>query len=83
MVGKDAACDLRQVADFEQAARHITRDNVRKAAIVSSDVSRIADRLRRLADVGFESIDIHNVGRNQRAFIDMAGDRLLPALKDQ
>ena len=80
-VGGDAATEFRTPAEFERAAASVKREDMQKSVIVSSDASRIAERLRQLARLGFESIDIHNVGTNQRSFIDMAGQKLLPLLR--
>jgi coenzyme F420-dependent glucose-6-phosphate dehydrogenase len=80
-IGGDAATEFRTPAEFERAAESVKREDLRKSVIVTSDPARMAERLRQLAELGFESIDIHNVGTNQRAFIDMAGQKLLALLR--
>ncbi len=40
-----------------------------------------AARITELVELGFEEIQLHQVGRNQQAFIDVFGERVLPALR--
>jgi hypothetical protein len=37
--------------------------------------------LREDLELGFERVFLHNVGRNQRAFIEEFGERVLPQLR--
>ncbi|WP_437954162.1 hypothetical protein WME98_33500 [Sorangium sp. So ce296] len=47
---------------------------------VSSDVAQHAAWLREDAELGFDTIYVHNVALDQQAFIDAFGARVLPAL---
>jgi hypothetical protein len=40
-----------------------------------------AERLAALAKIGFDTIILHNVGRNQGEFIDTFAERVLPRLR--
>ena len=40
----------------------------------------LTERIAACAALGFDSIDLHQVGGNQAAFIDAFGERVLPAL---
>ena len=53
---------------------------MRESVWVSSDLDWHAERIAELAELGFDEIQLHQVGRNQRAFIDAFGERVLPAL---
>jgi probable non-F420 flavinoid oxidoreductase len=78
----DCLAALRSPEEFEQAAEHVKLDDVRRSEFVSADPQRHIDLLRRYAALGFETLDIHNVGRNQRQFIDCFSREVLPALRD-
>jgi hypothetical protein len=47
---------------------------------ISTDLGWHAERL---AELGFDEIHLHQVGRNQRAFTETFGERVLPALRRQ
>ncbi|GJD49386.1 F420-dependent glucose-6-phosphate dehydrogenase [Methylobacterium crusticola] len=75
------AWELRSPADFEAAARFVRPEDLREAVLVSHDLAAIADRIAACAALGFDSIDLHQVGGSQPAFIDAFGERVLPALR--
>jgi len=72
--------DIRLPEDFEAATRFVRPEDMRRTVLVASDPSRLAELIAARAAMGFETVDLHHVGRDQRAFIEMAGTRLLPAL---
>ena len=73
--------DIRTPADFECATRFIRPDDLDRTVFLASDPSALAAWIAARAALGVASINIHHVGRNQAAFIDMAGEHLLPALR--
>jgi probable non-F420 flavinoid oxidoreductase len=79
-LGGDVNWDIRTPEQFEAATRHIRPDDMRHLMLVSSDVNRIKDHLLACAHLGAHSIDLHNVGTNQRPFIDMCGEQIVPFL---
>lgn len=54
---------------------------MRESVWISSDLEWHTERLAELAALGFDEIQLHQVGRNQRAFVDAFGGRVLPALR--
>lgn len=76
-----ALADLATPADFECAAHSIELKDVEAKVFVSSRLDRHAEWLRELGGLGAESIDIHNVGTNQREFIEAFGAHVLPRLR--
>ena len=56
---------------------------VRDAVLVSSDLGRHAAWLHELSELGWDSIYLHHVGRDQRAFIEAFGEHVLPELADR
>jgi probable non-F420 flavinoid oxidoreductase len=72
--------DLATVEEFDEAARHVRPEDMRAVVLISADVGRHAAWLHELADLGFEAIYLHHVGREQRAFIEAFGAHVLPRL---
>jgi probable non-F420 flavinoid oxidoreductase len=72
--------DLETVEQFDLAAAHVRPEDVRGSVLVSADLARHAAWLRELAELGFEQIHLHHVGRDLGPFIDAFGERVLPEL---
>ena len=52
-----------------------------ESLFISHELAAHVERLRALAALGFDTIVLHNVGRNQAAFIDAFAERVLPCLQ--
>jgi probable non-F420 flavinoid oxidoreductase len=65
---------------FEAAARFIRPDDLDPFVHISADLQRHIAWLEEDFELGFSRIYLHNVGPNQRAFIDAFGEHVLPAL---
>jgi hypothetical protein len=67
---------------FEAAARYVTPEDVCSAVLVSADLGRHTAWLATYAELGFDRIYLHEVGRaeHQRPFIDAFGAKVIPAL---
>lgn len=76
-VGGDAAWDLRLPRDFDAVGKLVTEDRVRQCVAVSSDPGWHRARIEALSALAPAAIHLHCVGRNQRAFIDMASKHLI------
>ncbi|KFL31127.1 5,10-methylene tetrahydromethanopterin reductase [Devosia riboflavina] len=76
-VGGDAAWDLRQPRDFDIVGKMVTEERLRQCVAISSDPACHRDEIEALAGLGPAAIHLHCVGRNQRAFIDMAAKHLV------
>jgi G6PDH family F420-dependent oxidoreductase len=81
MLEGDANWDLRTPEDFETASRFVRPEDVHSCVRVSSDLGRQTAWLAELADIGFEEIIVHQVGRNQDAFMEAFGSQVLPQLR--
>ena len=67
--------------EFDKAAENITREEVAKMVHISTDPKELVEWIRQYADMGFESIILHNVNREQELFIEDFGNYVLPELK--
>ncbi|MDQ1548212.1 MAG: coenzyme F420-dependent glucose-6-phosphate dehydrogenase, partial [Actinomycetota bacterium] len=48
--------------------------------IISADPDKHLQYIQKFVDLGFDRVYLHNVGRNQREWIDVFGSQVLPKL---
>jgi coenzyme F420-dependent glucose-6-phosphate dehydrogenase len=80
-LGGEVNWELRTPEEFDTATRHVRPEDMRGSVWVSSDLGWHAARIAELAGLGFDEVQLHQVGRNQRAFVEAFGERVLPALR--
>jgi len=80
VLGGEVNWQLRTPEEFDTATRFVRPEDMRESVWISSDLGWHAERLAELAELGFDEIQLHQVGRNQRAFVEAFGERVLPAL---
>jgi G6PDH family F420-dependent oxidoreductase len=73
--------DVKNPEDFANMAKLVGIENYANRMLISADLDAHAAALQRYVDMGFDEIYIHNVGRNQAAFIKAFADRVMPQLK--
>jgi probable non-F420 flavinoid oxidoreductase len=79
--GPPLSWDLELPQHFDQAAAHVRPEDVAESVLISSDPARLRDRLCELADLGFDGIWIHHVGKSQRRFIEVFGAEVVPTVR--
>jgi probable non-F420 flavinoid oxidoreductase len=79
--GPPLSWDLELPQHFDQAAAHVRPEDVAESVLISSDPARLRDRLCELADLGFDGIWIHHVGKRQRRFIEIFGAEVVPTVR--
>ncbi len=72
---------LRTPEAFEAAAEFVRRDDLKEAVRVSADTGKHLQWLRDDLAMGFETLILHNVNRDQERFIRDFGERVLPGLR--
>jgi probable non-F420 flavinoid oxidoreductase len=72
--------DLETVEQFDLAAAHVRPEDVHHSVLVSADLARHSAWIEELAQLGFEEIHLHHVGKDLTPFIDAFGDHVLPQL---
>ncbi|MCU1636630.1 MAG: Flavin-dependent oxidoreductase, F420-dependent methylene-tetrahydromethanopterin reductase [Cryobacterium sp.] len=72
--------DTDSVAAFDEAAKHVSPEHMRSSVFVSADPAAYVRRLQEYADLGFDRVYLHHVGKEQDRFIDTFGERVLPEL---
>jgi coenzyme F420-dependent glucose-6-phosphate dehydrogenase len=81
VLGGDVNWELRSPEDFEIATRFVRLDDMRQSVLISADTRQHAAWLQEYVELGFEELYLHQVGVNQRQFIEEFGREVLPALK--
>lgn len=79
-IGAELIEDLETPEEFVRAARDVRPEEVCRQVVVVDDVRALADRVEAWTELGVDAAYLHNVGRNQRAFIEAAGRELLPTV---
>lgn len=77
----DIAETLRLPEEFEAATEKVTPGDMDQHVRISSSVAAHLEWLLEDFAMGFEEIYVHNVGRNQREFIDRYGADVLPRVQ--
>jgi G6PDH family F420-dependent oxidoreductase len=72
--------DIRSPFEFEQMAKLVRPEDFDGRMVISSDPDVHLKSLQKYADLGFDRIYLHNVGRNQREWIDVFSEHVLPKL---
>ena len=72
--------DLETPEHFDVAAKHVRPADVAQVVNVSADLGRHVEWLRGYAELGFDEIYLHHVGKQQDDFIDAFAEHVLPEL---
>jgi G6PDH family F420-dependent oxidoreductase len=73
--------DIRSPHDFEQMAKLVRPEDFEGRMVISADPDAHRAAIQRYVDLGFDRIYLHNVGRNQREWIEVFGREVLPKLR--
>ncbi|WP_420111440.1 TIGR03557 family F420-dependent LLM class oxidoreductase [Pseudactinotalea sp.] len=72
--------DIRSPFELAQIAKMVRPEDFEGRMVVSADPDLHRAEIQRYLDLGFDRIYLHNVGRNQREWIETFGRDVLPAL---
>jgi G6PDH family F420-dependent oxidoreductase len=72
--------DIRSPMDFEQMAKLVRPEDFNGRMLISSDLEAHRREIQKFADMGFDRLYLHNVGRNQREWIEAFGREVLPKI---
>jgi G6PDH family F420-dependent oxidoreductase len=75
--------DIRNPDDFAAMAKLVRPENFKGRVLMSADLDAHREHIQHFADLGFTEIYVHNVGRNQEAFIEAYGREVIPNIKWQ
>ena len=72
--------DIRSPFDFEQMAKLVRPEDFEGRMLISSDLEAHRREIQKFADMGFDRVYLHNVGRNQKEWIEVFGREVLPKI---
>ncbi|MEJ5868768.1 TIGR03557 family F420-dependent LLM class oxidoreductase [Pseudokineococcus sp. 5B2Z-1] len=72
--------DIRSPHDFAAMAQMVREEDFEGRMVISSDPDVHRAAIQRHVDLGFDRVYLHNVGRNQREWVEVFGREVLPAL---
>lgn len=79
--GPPVSWDLELVEHFDEVSRAVTEEQVAEVVNVSADLGRHTAWLREYAELGFDEIYLHHVGKEQEGFVEAFGESVLPQLE--
>jgi coenzyme F420-dependent glucose-6-phosphate dehydrogenase len=80
VAGGEVNWDLRRPKDFDTVGALISADRIHQSVAVSAEPGWHAERLAAYRELGVDAVYVHNVGTNQRQFIEAFGAKVLPQL---
>jgi coenzyme F420-dependent glucose-6-phosphate dehydrogenase len=72
--------DIRSPFEFEQIAKLVRPEDFSGRMVISSDPDVHRAEIQKFVDLGFDRIYLHNVGRNQREWIEVFAREVVPKL---
>jgi alkanesulfonate monooxygenase SsuD/methylene tetrahydromethanopterin reductase-like flavin-dependent oxidoreductase (luciferase family) len=73
--------DIRSPFELEQLAKLVRPEDFEGRMVIAADPDVHRAYIQKFVDLGFDRIYLHNVGRNQREWIDVFSRDVLPKLK--
>ncbi|HET8587048.1 MAG TPA: TIGR03557 family F420-dependent LLM class oxidoreductase [Candidatus Limnocylindria bacterium] len=73
--------DIKNPEDFANMAKLVALKDFKNRMLISADLDQHVAELQNYVDMGFDEIYLHNVGRDQSAFIATFGEKVIPRLK--
>jgi G6PDH family F420-dependent oxidoreductase len=73
--------DIRSPHDFAAMAALVRPEDFEGRMVISSDPDVHRAAIQKYVDLGFDRVYLHNVGRNQKEWIEVFGRSVLPALR--
>jgi len=80
LVGPPDCWDIPTPQEFDARTADASPEQVAETVLVAHDPAEHLDRLVELVELGFDRVFLHHVGRDQDAFIDVFGERVVPEL---
>lgn len=72
--------DIRSPHDFAAMAKLVREEDFEGRMVISSDPDVHLKAIQAYVDLGFDRVYLHNVGRNQREWVEVFGREVLPKL---
>ena len=73
--------DIRNPEDFEAMAKLVRPEHFMGRVLMTADLDEHREHIQHFVDLGFTEVYVHNVGRNQREFIQAYGREVIQAIR--
>jgi G6PDH family F420-dependent oxidoreductase len=73
--------DIKNPEDFAGIAKLVRAEDFKDRVMISSDLEEHCRQIQHYVDMGYDEIHLHNVGRNQKEFVEVFGKEVLPNLR--
>jgi hypothetical protein len=73
--------ELANPRDFDARTASVRPEDVKDKVRISADLGRHIDWLRADFELGFAAVYLHSLGRDMDRFLDVFGERVLPAVR--
>lgn len=73
--------DIKNPEDFANIAKLVEIGDFKNRMLITADLEAHTQQLQKFVDMGFDEIYLHNVGRDQAAFIKAFSEQVLPNLR--
>jgi G6PDH family F420-dependent oxidoreductase len=70
-------------AHFEQAVGTVREEDVAEKVVCGPDTDRHVEAAQKFVDAGYDHVYVHQIGPNQREFIDFWAQEVLPRLRER
>jgi probable non-F420 flavinoid oxidoreductase len=80
VVGPPVSWDIDSVEAFDVIGEQVRPADMHDSVLISSDPQQHAAWIAERADLGFDAVYLHHVGKEQQEFIDVFGTKVLPQL---
>jgi coenzyme F420-dependent glucose-6-phosphate dehydrogenase len=78
--GSDMLAELRTPKQFDQAGQFVKPEEVQGFVNISHEPEQHIEWLEKYVEMGFHELDLHNVNTNQEQFIEVFGEKVIPAM---
>lgn len=72
--------EFRSPQQFDAAAQFVKPEDMHESVRISAELEQHIEWLQKYIDLGFSQLLLHNVNREQERFIEVFGEKVLPAL---
>lgn len=77
----ELSVELPLPAHYEQATTDVTEAQIAERVVCGPDPQRHLDAIARFRDAGFDHVYVHQIGPDQKGFMDFYEEDILPALR--
>ena len=80
--GSPVLSELPSPDHFEEAARFVTPEEMKEHVLISNQPEQLGEWIRDFGELGFDGLFLHQVGPEQKEFLEIFGAEVLPELKE-